>query len=107
MSQREDGAVSSSVTLVPLLSLVEPSPLPETLTTRIVYLGKTYRESPPLSLLDKIATDKGVQGARIGLADNNMTGRLIEQHYELVEAIVAEQDDVARKRGRCLPRARP
>ncbi len=44
----------------------------------IGYLGKSYAEPEPLSLVDKIVTDKGIQGgARIGLSENNMTGRLI------------------------------
>ncbi len=91
-------ALAGVIAITPALGEpVEPSPLPETLTTRIVYLGKTYREPPPLSLVDTIATDKGVQGARIGLADNNATGRLIHQNYELVEVIAAEQDDVVEK----------
>jgi ABC transporter substrate binding protein (PQQ-dependent alcohol dehydrogenase system) len=64
------------------------------LTARIAYLGKAYAEAEPLSLVDKIYTDKGVQGARVGLTENNMTGRLIGHHYELDEVIIPEQDDV-------------
>lgn len=75
---------------------VDSSAAPQ-LTIKIAYLGKTYPEVEPLSLLDKIYTDKGIQGARIGLSENNMTGRLIGQHYELVEAIIPEQDDIAAK----------
>lgn len=64
------------------------------LETEIVYLGKQYKEPPPLSLVDVIATDKGVQGARIALDEVNTTGRLIKQHYTLLEAIVPESGDV-------------
>lgn len=70
---------------------------PGHLETKIVYLGKRYAEPPPLSLLDKILTDEGVQGARLAIKENNMTGRLVEQHYEIVEAIVEEKDDVTAK----------
>ncbi len=67
------------------------------LTVKIVYLGKTYAEPPPLSLLDKVLTDEGVQGARIALKENNTTGRLVGQKHELTEAIIPEAEDIAAK----------
>lgn len=68
-----------------------------TLTTTIVYLGKDYDEPPPLSLVDKKVTDKGIQGARIALGEDNRTGRLIGQDYKLLEAIVPKDGDVVAK----------
>ncbi len=68
-----------------------------TLSIKIGYLGKTYAEAEPLSLVDKIYTDKGIQGARVGLTEDNMTGRLIGQSYTLVEAIIPEADDIKPK----------
>lgn len=67
------------------------------LETAIVYLGKAYKEPPPLSLVDVIATDKGVQGARIALEDINVTGRLMQQRFELVEEILPENEDIEAK----------
>jgi ABC transporter substrate binding protein (PQQ-dependent alcohol dehydrogenase system) len=67
------------------------------LETTIVYLGKDYNEPPPLSLVEKHATDKGIQGARIALDEDNRTGRLIGQHYKLLEALVPEGGDVVAK----------
>ena len=67
------------------------------LVTTIVYLGKDYDEPPPLSLVDKVVTDNGVQGARIALEENNRTGRLIGQDYKLLEAMVQKDGDVAAK----------
>lgn len=67
------------------------------LETTIVYLGKDYDEPPPLSLVEKHATDKGIQGARIALDEDNRTGRLIGQHYELLEALVPADGDVVAK----------
>ena len=67
------------------------------LETTIVYLGKDYDEPPPLSLVEKHATDKGIQGARIALDEDNRTGRLIGQHYELLEALVPAGGDVVGK----------
>lgn len=61
---------------------------------KIAYLGKSYTEVEPLSLVDKIYTDKGIQGARVGLAEDSRTGRLIGQSYTLIEAIVPEADDI-------------
>lgn len=69
----------------------------DVLTTTIVYLGKDYEEPPPLSLVDKHVTDKGIQGARIALGEDNRTGRLIGQHYDLLEAIVPKDGDVVAK----------
>jgi ABC transporter substrate binding protein (PQQ-dependent alcohol dehydrogenase system) len=67
------------------------------LTTTIVYLGKDYNEPPPLSLVDKHVTDKGIQGARIALEEDNRTGRLVGQDYKLLEAIVPKDGDVVAK----------
>lgn len=67
------------------------------LNTTIVYLGKQYEEPPPLSLVDKVVTDNGIQGARIALEEDNRTGRLIGQHYTLLEAIVPADGDVVAK----------
>lgn len=63
----------------------------------IVYLGKGYSEPEPLSLVDKVVTDHGIQGARIAEEENNRTGRLIGHGYELVETIVPEAEDLAAK----------
>lgn len=69
--------------------------VPVTLQVSIGYLGKAYAEAEPLSLVDKVYTDKGIQGARIGITEDNMTGRLIGHEYNLVETIAAEDSDVA------------
>ena len=61
---------------------------PASLTTTIVYLTKDYQEPPPLSLVDKEVKDKGIQGARIALEEDNRTGRLLGQHYDLLEALL-------------------
>ena len=61
---------------------------PPSLTTTIVYLTKDYKEPPPLSLVDKEVKDKGIQGARIALDEDNRTGRLLGQHYDLLEVLL-------------------
>lgn len=60
----------------------------------INYITKKYAEPLPLSLLDKPLTDEGVQGARVALKENNMTGRLLNHHFDLKETIVENKDDV-------------
>jgi ABC transporter substrate binding protein (PQQ-dependent alcohol dehydrogenase system) len=70
---------------------------PPSLTTTIVYLTKDYREPPPLSLVDKEVTDKGIQGARIALEEDNRTGRLLGQHYDLLEALLPADGNPAEK----------
>ncbi|ODA66648.1 hypothetical protein A7A08_02416 [Methyloligella halotolerans] len=63
----------------------------------IVYLGKKYAEPPPLTIAEPIITDKGIQGARVGIDDTNRTGRFTGQHFELTEAIVPNDGDVVAK----------
>jgi ABC transporter substrate binding protein (PQQ-dependent alcohol dehydrogenase system) len=62
---------------------------------RVVYLGKHYREPTPLSFLDQVVSDKGIAGARVGAADNNITGNFIGQRTDLVEDIIPEDGDIA------------
>lgn len=62
---------------------------------RIGYLGMEPGEQEPLSLLDPVLGDEGVQGARLAIEDNNTTGRFTGQAYVLGEAIVPRDGDVA------------
>lgn len=63
----------------------------------IHYLGKQYEEPVPLSLVDPVLTDNGLQGARLAIQDNNKSGQFLGQEYDLVEDIVAADGDVAAK----------
>ncbi len=76
---------------------VTPDPVELKVEAKMHYLGKLYKEPPPLSLLDKILTDEGVQGARVAIKENNMTGRLIGHRHELVEHRIPESEDVVAK----------
>jgi ABC transporter substrate binding protein (PQQ-dependent alcohol dehydrogenase system) len=82
-------------------SLAEPKAVqpgdPPSLTTTIVYLTKDYQEPPPLSLVDKEVKDKGIQGARIALEEDNRTGRLLGQHYDLLEVLLPATGNPAEK----------
>jgi ABC transporter substrate binding protein (PQQ-dependent alcohol dehydrogenase system) len=48
----------------------------------------------PVSLLDTALDDDGVQGARMGIGDNNATGRFTGQNFELVEVILRRDGEV-------------
>jgi hypothetical protein len=72
---------------------------PPAVEIKIHYLTKAYDEPPPLSLVDPILTDNGVQGARLAIADNNKSGAFLGQKYELIEDLLPAEGDVAAKEG--------
>lgn len=67
------------------------------LQVNLLYVSRQYVEPPPLSLVKKIVTDAGIQGARIGVADTNRTGRFLNQDYHLSEMILSLDDDFKAK----------
>ena len=63
-------AVIRAAMFVGLLGLsgaqADPSQaMPEEKVIRVVYLGKAYPEPLPISLVETVPTDRGVQGARL------------------------------------------
>ena len=75
-----------------------PAPgTPPTVKVIIHYLGKTYDEPVPLSLVDQVITDNGLAGARIAIQDNNKSGQFLGQEYDLVEDIPPADGDVVAK----------
>jgi ABC transporter substrate binding protein (PQQ-dependent alcohol dehydrogenase system) len=72
-----------------------PAAAQEAMTARIAYLTQTVKELPPLSLVDPPTNDSGLLGARLGIEDNNTTGKFTGQNFVLSESIVAEGGDVA------------
>lgn len=64
-------------------------------SVKIGFLGQSVKREAPLPYLDAPAADDGVAGARLGVADDNTTGRFTNQQFVLVEAIVPEGGDVA------------
>jgi ABC transporter substrate binding protein (PQQ-dependent alcohol dehydrogenase system) len=75
----------------------QPAGTPPPVTIAVHYLTKVYDEPVPLSLVDPIITDNGLQGARLAIADNNKSGQFLGQHYDLVEDMVPADGDVAAK----------
>jgi ABC transporter substrate binding protein (PQQ-dependent alcohol dehydrogenase system) len=62
---------------------------------RIGWLSQAVKRTLPLTYLDQPPEDEGVQGARLGIADDNTTGQFTGQSFELVERVVPEDGDVA------------
>jgi len=61
---------------------------------RFDYLTREESPEQPLSLVEPIIKDKGLQGARLALADDNTTGRFLNQKYEMTETIVPKSGDI-------------
>ena len=68
---------------------------PESSAVKIGFLGVQAKREAPLPYLDPPPADEGVAGARLGVADDNTTGRFTGQHFALAEALVPEGGDVA------------
>jgi ABC transporter substrate binding protein (PQQ-dependent alcohol dehydrogenase system) len=64
-------------------------------TVKIGWLSQTTKRTLPLTYLDQPPQDEGIQGARLGIADNNTTGQFTGQSFELVESIAPAGGDLA------------
>jgi ABC transporter substrate binding protein (PQQ-dependent alcohol dehydrogenase system) len=62
---------------------------------KIGYLGERVKREAPQAYLDPPPADEGVAGARLGIADDNTTGRFTGQQFALAEAFVPEGGDAA------------
>lgn len=60
----------------------------------IAYISQAVKALPPLSLVDQPTDDEGLLGAKLGIEDNNTTGRFTKQHFTLDEVVVPEDGDV-------------
>jgi hypothetical protein len=79
--------------------------MPPPVDIKIHYLAKVYDEPPPLSLVDPILTDNGVQGARLAIADNNKSGAFLGQKFELIEDLLPADGDVVASVGEAVTRS--
>jgi ABC transporter substrate binding protein (PQQ-dependent alcohol dehydrogenase system) len=64
----------------------------DTPSVRIGYIRWTEQQ-PTISRLDKAPPDNGLAGARLGVSDNNTTGRFLNQEFEIVDLTLAVGDD--------------
>ena len=73
--------------------LLIPTHAEEKLTVVVGYLEQVVPSPPVLSNLDPIPEDQGLAGAKLGLEDNNTTGKFLGQSYTLEGRIVEEDGD--------------
>jgi ABC transporter substrate binding protein (PQQ-dependent alcohol dehydrogenase system) len=64
-------------------------------TVQVGWLSQVVKRTLPLSYLDQPPEDEGIQGARLGVADNDTTGHFTGQSFELVESIAPADGDLA------------
>ncbi|MEH6504460.1 MAG: ABC transporter substrate-binding protein [Cycloclasticus sp.] len=62
----------------------------------MAFLTEQIYTPPALSNLDPVLTDEGVQGAQLGVEDNNTTGQFTGHRYQLNHVEVAPGDDVSK-----------
>lgn len=61
----------------------------------IVYLREQVPEPLPLSLVEPIAPDKGLAGAKLAIEDNNTTGKFLKQDFQLIEKTLPAGADLS------------
>lgn len=79
----------------------EPKPIPiptesaapQGMTINVLYLKEDRQRELPLSLLDQPNADDGVAGAKLGIADNNTTGRFLNQSFKM-DVLEGNVDDL-------------
>jgi ABC transporter substrate binding protein (PQQ-dependent alcohol dehydrogenase system) len=64
-------------------------------TLRMGFLTEAIKRQAPEPYLDAPPADEGVAGARLGIDDDNTTGRFTGQQFALQEETVASAEDVA------------
>src|SRR5260370_8062015 len=62
---------------------------------QIGWLSQAVKRTLPLSSLDQPPQDEGIQGARLGIADNHTTGYFTGQPFTSIEAIVPAHPEFA------------
>ncbi|MEZ0171292.1 ABC transporter substrate-binding protein [Microvirga sp. TS319] len=83
-------------TLLLLIGLVLAVPaLAQDKVLSVAIVMRAKPPSQPVSRLDDVVTDEGAAGARLGIADNQTTGRFTGQRFVLVEKRLDRGDDPA------------
>ncbi len=62
---------------------------------RVGYIAYHPHQGPVLSNLIPEPEDRGFSGARLGLKDNNTTGRFLKQHYTLISELAETPEQVS------------
>lgn len=79
-----------------LLAAALPFPTPASAAeVALAYLHRPAPRPPVLATVEAPPEDEGLQGVRLGIADNATTGRFLKQEFVLSETILPEDGDVA------------
>jgi ABC transporter substrate binding protein (PQQ-dependent alcohol dehydrogenase system) len=87
-------ARSGLIAFIVALFVATPAFAADPVTVGIGYLALTPKRVAPQVVLDPPLTDEGVQGARLALADDQTTGRFLNQTYALHESLQADDAGV-------------
>ncbi len=68
----------------------------------ITYLWQQQRRVLPQSYLDQPPSDEGLQGALLGIQDNNTTGQFTGQNFRLAPVLLPDDADAAAKQVQTL-----
>ena len=79
-----------------LLSLLTSVWASEVKEIRVLYVTFEEQHAPALSNILPEPADSGLQGARLGIADSNTTGKFLKQHYQLDTVTNADLDALIR-----------
>lgn len=60
----------------------------QSVNIKLAFLTQKLATPPALSNLDPVLTDEGIQGARLGIKDNNTTGKFTGHQYDLKHIVV-------------------
>lgn len=82
------------IALLLTLLMASPAMAAEPVAVGIGYLALAPKRVTPQTLLDPPVAEEGVQGARVALADNQTTGRFLNQSFALHESVQPDADAV-------------
>ena len=89
------GQTVTGMVLASILLVGPPSAMADKAVVTIGYLAlEPPDDRAPLSLLDPELDDDGIQGAQLGVQDNNATGQFLGQEFVLVDTILPRDGDV-------------
>ena len=70
-----------------------PSSQPQGVNIQVLYVKEDRQKELPLSLLDQPNPDDGIAGAKLGIADDNTTGRFLNQTFKM-DVLEGSLDDL-------------
>src|SRR5215472_14132200 len=89
------GRLPPLVLAVLALLLAAPALGADQEAVRVGWLSQAVKRSWPLTYLDQPPPDEGIEGARLGIADDNTTGRFTGQTFALVESVAPAGGQIA------------